>query len=189
MYHTIPSIELDRGQITDCFQEDYMADSAHQHGIDRRGFVAGVVALLGAIISAVIGLPAIGYLLAPALEKSRSASDNWVPLGLVEDIPVDEPTLFTFTQTKQIGWERTAQSFGVYVVKKADGDLDTFSNVCTHLSCRVSWKAERDRYICPCHDGIFAKDGAIVSGPQPRPLDTFENKIEEGTLLVLVQET
>lgn len=165
-----------------------MAEPAHKHGIDRRGFVAGVVTLLGAIISVVIGLPGIGYLLSPALEKSKRSSDNWVPLGLVEDIPENEPTLFTFTQTRQVGWERTAKSFGVYVVKKPGGEYDTFSNICTHLSCRVSWKPERESYVCPCHDGIFAKDGGIISGPQPRPLDKFENKIEDGTISVLVEE-
>jgi len=165
-----------------------MTGSAHKHGIDRRGFVAGVVALLGAAISAIIGLPAIGYLLSPALEKSKGSSDNWVPLGLLEEIPVDEPTLFTFTQTRQVGWERTAQSFGVYVVRKSGGELEVFSNVCTHLSCRVSWKEDRDSYVCPCHDGFFAKDGSIISGPQPRPLDMYEHKIEEGTILVHIQE-
>lgn len=166
-----------------------MAEPAHGHGISRRNFVTGMIALLGSVIGAIIGLPAIGYMLSPALKKSRTQSDNWVPLGSVEDIPVDEPTLFTFTQTKQIGWERSANSYGIYVVKKSNGQLDTFSNVCTHLSCRVTWQEEEGQYVCPCHDGRFAKDGKIISGPQPRPLDQFEHKIEDGTLMIHIQES
>jgi Rieske Fe-S protein len=166
-----------------------MAEAGHSHGISRRNFVAGISALLGGVISAILGLPAIGYLLSPALEKSKSPSDDWVQLGMVEDIPLDEPTLFTFTRTKQTGWERTANSYGVYVVKKSDDEIETFSNVCTHLSCRVSWKEEFNEYICPCHDGHFAKDGSIISGPQPRALDQYEHKIENGTLMVRIEES
>jgi menaquinol-cytochrome c reductase iron-sulfur subunit len=166
-----------------------MAEAGHGHGISRRNFVAGMVALLGSVIGAIIGLPAVGYLLSPALEKSKIKSDDWVPLGLFETIPVNEPTLFTFTRTKQVGWERTASSYGIYVVKKSSGQLDTFSNVCTHLSCRVTWQEEQGEYVCPCHDGRFGVDGSIISGPQPRPLDQYEHKVEDGTLMVRIQES
>jgi menaquinol-cytochrome c reductase iron-sulfur subunit len=163
-----------------------MAGVGHEHGISRRGFVAGVVGILGAIIGAIIGIPAIAYLIAPALERTRS--DEWVPLGPVEDLPLGEPTLFSFTRTRQVGWERSATSYGVYATKLRNGEFDIFSNVCTHLSCRVSWKEEQGEFICPCHDGHFAKDGSIVSGPQPRPLDRFEHKVEDGTLMIHLLE-
>jgi Rieske Fe-S protein len=166
-----------------------MAEAGHSHGISRRKFVTGMTALLGGVISAILGLPAIGYLLSPALEKSKSSSEEWVQLGLVDDIPLDEPTLFSFTRTKQIGWERTANSYGVFVIKGSGGQLQTFSNVCTHLSCRVSWREDLNEYICPCHDGHFGKDGSIISGPQPRPLDHYEHKIEDGTLMVRIEES
>ena len=166
-----------------------MAEPGHGHGITRRGFVAWVMGILGSIIAALIGIPGVGYLLSPALKSSSSSGDDWVPLGTIDDLIPDEPRLFTFTRTKQSGWERTANSYGVYVVRKPDGSLDVFSNICTHLSCRVNWVEEDGQFICPCHDGRFALDGDIVSGPQPRPLDRFEHKIEEGTLLVhLVEE-
>jgi menaquinol-cytochrome c reductase iron-sulfur subunit len=163
-----------------------MAESESSAGLGRRTFVTGVVGLLGGIIAAVVGLPAVAYWLGPSLKKQES--DAWVPLGPVENIPVDVPTLFSFTRTKQLGWERSATSYGVYVLRSADGQVQALSNVCTHLSCRVTWNAERNIYLCPCHDGLFARDGAIVSGPQPRPLDPFAFRIEDGTLLVHVVE-
>jgi len=164
-----------------------MYESGHEHGISRRSFVTGVVGILGGLIAALVGLPAIGYLISPALK--RQSADEWVPLGLVEDLPQGEPTLFSFTRTKQVGWERTANSYGVYVVRRADGELDVFSNVCTHLSCRVSWSEDVDEYVCPCHDGRFAKDGSLISGPPPRPLDRFEHRLEEdGRLSIHLQE-
>lgn len=174
--------------ILQALQEGFMAEPVRKHGIDRREFVAGMSAFLGSIIAAIVALPAVGYLLSPALKKSRLSSEDWVPLGPFEDIPVDQPTLYTFTRTKQVGWERTANSYGVYIVKKSNGDLRAFSNVCTHLSCRVFWNEDDQQFICPCHDGRFGKDGSIISGPQPRPLDIFEHKTEDGILLVFVQE-
>lgn len=166
-----------------------MAHDSHEHGMDRRSFVAGVVAFLGSVIAAVIGLPAIGYLLSPGLRKSGSVStDEWVPLGLVDELVEGEPKLISFTRTQRVGWETTAQSYGIYVLRKPGNAYDVFSNVCTHLSCRVSWKEELGEYICPCHDGHFGIDGSIISGPQPRGLDTFAYRVDEGTLMIKLAE-
>lgn len=163
-----------------------MADEGHEYGLSRRGFVAGVVALIGGLISAVIGLPAIGYLIAPALKRSQA--DEWVPLGTVEDLPEGVPTLFTFTRTRQVGWERNATSYGMYAIKHGEGEYTVFSNVCTHLSCRVTWQEDRDIFFCPCHDGRFGKDGEVLAGPPPRPLDEFEYRVQEGTLEIHLVE-
>lgn len=163
-----------------------MPEYEHEGGISRRSFVTGVVTLLGGVIASSIGIPAIGYFISPGLKKR--ITDEWVPVGKLEDIPLDVPTLSTFTRTSQAGWERTATSYGVYIIRKADDRFDVFSNKCTHLSCRVAWDEEQGAFICPCHDGRFARDGSIISGPQPRALDPFEFKVEEGALLVHLTE-
>jgi menaquinol-cytochrome c reductase iron-sulfur subunit len=163
-----------------------MPEVEHEGGISRRSFVTGVVAALGGIISAIVGIPAIGYLISPGLKKR--VTDEWVPIGKLEDIPLDTPTLSTFTRTSQSGWERTATSYGVYVIRHSSRRFDVFSNTCTHLSCRVAWEEEREAFVCPCHDGLFARDGSIISGPQPRGLDEMEHRIEDDTLMVHLTE-
>jgi len=46
-----------------------------------------------------------------------------------------------------------------------------YSQVCTHLSCAVYFKAETRRLECPCHVGSFSvEDGSVIAGPPPRPL-------------------
>ena len=42
--------------------------------ISRRGFVGGVVGLVGSIITIVIGLPVIGYIVSPALNGEAMRS-------------------------------------------------------------------------------------------------------------------
>lgn len=156
-----------------------MSKSTH---LSRRDFVTITVGALGSIIGAVIGLPAIGYLISPALSSQKT--DAWVDLGKLESFPVGVPTLVTFTRTKVNGWEKTVNSYGVFVIRKEDGSVEVFSNICTHLSCRVNWKEETKEFICPCHDAHFDIQGKVSSGPPPRPLDKYETKIEDGKLAI-----
>ncbi len=150
--------------------------------ISRNDFVKGVVGILGGIIGAVVGIPAIGYVLAPALKKV--SADAWIPLGPLTNYPVGTPTLFSFTRSKVNGWEKSTNSYGVFVYRKSDTETVVFSNVCTHLSCRVNWNEATKEYICPCHDGRFDINGKVVKEPPPRPLDAYESKVENGNLLI-----
>ena len=156
-----------------------MTKSPH---LSRNDFVKGAVVILGSTMGATIGLPAIGYVLSPAL-KTRT-SEAWIPAGPLENYPIGIPAIFNFTRSTINGWEKTTNSYGVYVFRKNETDTIVFSNVCTHLSCRVIFHEDIQEYVCPCHDGRFDIDGEIISGPQPRPLDTYENKVEEGILLI-----
>ena len=130
---------------------------ANSHSINRRDFVKVVVGFLGTIMGAVIGIPAIGYLVSPATKVSKS--DLWIPLGSLEDYLLGVPTLFSFTRSKVNGWEKTVNSYGVYVLKASETEAAVYSNMCTHLSCRVTWHEGDQEYICPCHDGDRQGDG------------------------------
>jgi Rieske Fe-S protein len=156
-----------------------MAKSPH---LTRNDFVKTMVGVLGATMGVVVGLPAIGYLVGPFLKVA--SSDVWVPLGPLEGYPVGEPTPFSFTRTKINGWERSTNSYGVYVYRETETDTIVFSNVCTHLACRVKWQDENQVYHCPCHDAEFGPQGEIIQGPQNRPMDRYENKVEEGILMI-----
>lgn len=160
-----------------------MAKSPH---LTRNDFVKTMVGVLGATMGVVVGLPAIGYLVGPFLKVA--SSDVWVPLGPLDSYPVGEPTPFSFTRTKINGWERSTNSYGVYVYRETETDTIVFSNVCTHLACRVKWQDENQVYHCPCHDAEFGPQGEIIQGPQNRPMDRYENKVEEGILMIHFME-
>ena len=161
---------------------------ARSHKLDRREFVAIVVAFLGVIMGVVIGLPAIGYLIAPATNTQKK--EDWIPAGPLENYPVGTPTLFSFTRTTINGWEKTVNSFGVYITRwtPSENDVTAYSNICTHLSCRVTWDEAEVLYVCPCHDGFFNKEGEVISGPPPKPLYEYETKVEEGVLFIYFKE-
>jgi len=48
----------------------------------------------------------------------------------------------------------------------------------------VQWNANQNLFLCACHGGAFSRDGAVKSGPPPRPLDRLEFRIDNGNLLV-----
>jgi Rieske Fe-S protein len=153
------------------------------HQVSRRDFIKGTTAVVGGLIGALIGIPSVAFLLSPAM-KSGAKADAVVALGPLDNYPIGVPTRFDFTQTKVNGWERTAINYGLYVVRKSESEVRIFSDVCTHLGCRVTWHADQEHYISPCHDGHFDILGNVISGPPPRPLDEFETKIEGGELFV-----
>jgi len=55
---------------------------------------------------------------------------------------------------------------------------------CPHEGCDVEWKADRSEFVCPCHSGRFAPDGALLGGPPKTPLGTYVAQIE-GTQVVV----
>lgn len=155
---------------------------AEPNRLERRDFVKVVVAALGTIMGAFIALPAISYILSPALAVQKK--EAWIPLGPLDSFPINLPTLVSFTRSTINGWEKTVNSFGVYVIRHDEVNLQALSNMCTHLSCRVTWKEDTGEYRCPCHDGFFTINGEVVSGPPPAPLYEYESKVEDGVLFI-----
>lgn len=151
--------------------------------ISRRRFVAWVMGGIGAIMSAVVGLPAIGYLIGPSLRKQETT--GWQPLGPLSQVEAStEPIRYILTQVIQAGWRKTLKKETIYVQQMPSGDLLAHSNQCTHLSCIAHWEPEAQRFFCPCHDGVYDRLGNVVSGPPPRPLDRYQVKVEDGQIWV-----
>jgi len=156
-------------------------DESQKGKMGRRDFMKAAIAAISGAIGVAIGLPAIAYVVGPALQKE---TDEWIRLGSVNKVEVNIPALFKTVIEKQTGWIDAEEEFSVYVLTTNGRDFVVISNICTHLGCKVRWIPDRDGFFCPCHNGVFSKDGSVVSGPPPRPLDRFESKVEDGVLFV-----
>ena len=160
---------------------------ARSGNVTRRGFITSVMAFAGSVMGIAVGLPIIGYLISPALNGKKG--DTWVPVGKLDNYQAGIPTLFSFTRSKVNGWEKTVNSYSVYVLRGSGDQVKVLSTVCTHLGCRVTYNKDSDVYACPCHDARFNREGAVISGPPPRPMDTYETKNDNGTLFIRVLES
>jgi menaquinol-cytochrome c reductase iron-sulfur subunit len=156
----------------------------NNQNLSRRDFIKAITACIGGLVGITIGLPSVAYLLSPALREA--GDDSIIDLGPLEDFSIGTPIRFEFTQTKVNGWERTAVNYGLYVVRRNESEARVFSDICTHLGCRVTWHPDQEHYISPCHDGHFDILGEVISGPPPRPLDEFTTEMENGNLLVIL---
>ena len=71
-----------------------------------------------------------------------------------------------------------------YIITDQGRDFIAFSNICTHLGCRVRWINDQEQFFCPCHNAVFDQNGEVESGPPPRALDRFEVKVEDGQVYI-----
>jgi len=127
-----------------------------------------------------------GFLLSivgPALANVRFLFPNIVYEG---------PTLFKVGKPGEypVGSVTFLEDLRFFMLHEPDG-FRALSAICTHLRCTTGpfvppdaqWKAAHSR--CPCHGSVFAKDGRVLQGPAPRPLDFYRVSLApDGRLLV-----
>ena len=159
--------------------------------IHRRDFMKTTIYFVGGIIVSAVGIPVVGYLIDPALKSG--SKEAWIPIGKLEDMPeLNKPYPFSFTRVQVNGWERTATSHGGFIFRRSEkpDDILILNSRCTHLACTVNWKEEESLFLCPCHDASFGKEGEVLNGPPPRPLDRYEEfrVSAEGILEIFLKE-
>ena len=160
-----------------------MEANLEKKDVNRKDFLSLAILAIGGVISFAIGIPAVAYILGPALKKADE--QNWIPLGAASKVELGVPTLFKAKIEQKAGWITNEQELTFYVLTDNGRDFVAMSNVCTHLGCRVRWVEDQDQFFCPCHNAVFDKQGEVAAGPPPRPLDRFDVKVENDQLFVL----
>jgi len=147
----------------------------------RRSFLIGLIAAMGGLISFILGGSGIFYFLSPAW---RGKKEDWVEVGPVEGIQEGTPIKLDYVKRKMDGWNVIESPSSVWVILQK-GEWVAYDPHCTHLGCPYRWDSAKQAFLCPCHGGVFSKDGKVVSGPPPKPLVRFPVKITGGTIYVL----
>jgi menaquinol-cytochrome c reductase iron-sulfur subunit len=144
--------------------------------VGRRRFLSRVALGLSALSAGLVGLPILGYLLAPLF---RPPPAEFVDAGPVADFPLGETRLVAVRDPSPLLWAGQTAETALWIRRRAETGAQAFQvfNVnCTHLGCPVNWKASARLFLCPCHGGVFYEDGSVAGGPPPRPL--FEREWE-----------
>ena len=151
--------------------------------LSRRNFMGIATGAIGGLIAAAMTIPAVAYVLGPALKADEV--EDWIRLGSASKVELGTPTLFKAKVMRQTGWIVNETELTFYVLTDDGREYVAMSNICTHLGCRVRWIADQQQFFCPCHNAAFDKEGEVVDGPPPRPLDRYEVKVEDDQLYVL----
>ena len=154
-------------------------ESIEPHG--RRSFFKAGLLFIGGLISVAIGVPLIGFAISPAFKK---VSKKFVVLGIVDLLKGSRYKKVNYTFQSKDGWIQTNKKRSVYITDVGDENFVVFSRVCSHLNCLVRWEESKGQFLCPCHGGVFDKEGNVVAGPPPRSLERLTVKVEDGVLYV-----
>ena len=65
-----------------------------------------------------------------------------------------------------------------------EGEYVALSAVCTHLSCTVQYRNDLQQIWCACHNGLYDLAGRNISGPPPRPLESFQVHVRGDEIVV-----
>ncbi|MGQ9737901.1 MAG: QcrA and Rieske domain-containing protein [Armatimonadota bacterium] len=84
----------------------------------------------------------------------------------------------------QDGYPITQRKYSVYLYRRSDGSVVAFDPSCPHLGCRVEFRARKQRYVCPCHGGVFDVDGNLVSGLPPTGLTKLPVRVDAGKIWI-----
>ena len=150
--------------------------------MSRRDFMGIATGAIGGLIGLAMGIPAIAFIIGPALKKDVQ---DWLRLGAVSKVEIGYPTLFKTTITRQTGWIESEDEYFVYILTENGRDFIAMTNVCSHLGCRVRWVSDDGLLVCPCHNAAFNKDGSVAFGPPPHELDRFEVKVGDDQIYIL----
>jgi menaquinol-cytochrome c reductase iron-sulfur subunit len=147
----------------------------------RRGLFSGGAIAAGGIAGAAIALPAIGFALGPVFEEEDVTYQN---VGAVSDFSEDNYVPKTITVSAGVG---EAGKSTAYIRKtnpqlpgEKAGGFVAISTRCAHLGCPVRWVVAAQRFVCPCHGGVYDFQGLVAGGPPVRPLDRFVTRVRNG---------
>jgi menaquinol-cytochrome c reductase iron-sulfur subunit len=150
--------------------------------ITRRRFMTGTAHTAGAIAASAFTLPALGFAIGPIF---KSTPHRWEIVGTTDQFPNNNYVPVVLTVTPNIG---EAGKTTVYM-RKFNPEIDTdpydkgtpyiaISSRCAHVGCPVRWVDASERFICPCHGGVYDLLGRRVGGPPVRPLDRFYTRVK-----------
>ncbi len=146
--------------------------------MERRKLLIGFVQGIGVVTAGVLGIPALIFGIAPALERRK---EWWQPVGPLASFPVGPVTRAVVPVPR--GDEASAlREKAVFVWRPTAAETVVYSRNCTDLSCPVNWDPGSEWFFCPCHGGIFDKEGNPRAGPPSRPLYRYANRIRDDIL-------
>ena len=142
--------------------------------LSRRKLLARLSLAAGGVGALILTVPMAGFILAPFFE---SKPEVWRTIGKVESFKIGETTAVEYEDASPLPWAGVTARSAAWL-RRVDADtFVAFSINCTHLGCPVRWLADANLFMCPCHGGVYYKDGTVAAGPPPLPLPRYPVRV------------
>jgi nitrite reductase/ring-hydroxylating ferredoxin subunit len=119
-------------------------------------------------------------LVRPSVAEGSSNNEDWFDIGSFDEYKDGEAVVVS-RGTRE--GHRTHFGFQPVVVARSGASVHVVSATCTHQKCDV--RVVGSKLVCPCHNGKYTLDGAVLEGPPTSPLPAVPVKIKEGRVLIL----
>jgi menaquinol-cytochrome c reductase iron-sulfur subunit len=147
--------------------------------ITRRKFFARLSLGLGGLCAAILGVPLVGFVVAPLFRKVK---DVWIPVGKVGEFAIGQTINVPFPDSSPLPWAGITAKSAAWLRRDSADGFTAFSVHCTHMGCPVRWLPQAKLFMCPCHGGVYYEDGTVAAGPPPAPLVRYEVRVTNGTV-------
>ncbi len=133
---------------------------------------------IGLVTAAMVGIPTMIAAFSPSwLHRSRRS--RWRFLGAVDSLPLGEMRKIVVALPDE-EWGEALRQKAVYAWRPAERQVIVYSRSCTDLGCPLTFDPGSQCFFCPCHGGIFDKNGERLAGPPNRPMYRYAARITEG---------
>jgi Rieske Fe-S protein len=147
-----------------------------ESGKDRRTVLARFVTVVGGMLTA--GLTSLMAVV--AAPKRLTNPRTWHRAAAPDDVRDDKPLTVVLTAREADGWYETTKQSVVFLDRDGSG-YRALSATCAHLGCRVKWDETQSKFLCPCHGGIYDRQGSVLAGPPPRGLERLNVRVNPQT--------
>lgn len=148
----------------------------------RRRVLGWLVGLINLGVVAGFIAPVLGFISSPA--RRRREPGEWVPVLNAHELKHGETRAVMYSLMVKDGYMTAEHRYSVYLHHRSDGTILAFDPSCPHLGCRVEFKERKQRYVCPCHGGVFDTEGNLVSGPPPTGLTRLATRVDGGKIWI-----
>jgi menaquinol-cytochrome c reductase iron-sulfur subunit len=154
--------------------------------LSRRKFFERLSIALFAFGSVLLLVPMVGFIVAPLFKRRPEV---WRQVGTVDEFKIGSTTSVQFQDAAALPWAGVASRTAAWLRRVDESTFIAFSVNCTHLGCPVRWLAEAELFMCPCHGGVYYKDGAVAAGPPPLPLPRYQVRVRHGQVEIHTDPT
>jgi menaquinol-cytochrome c reductase iron-sulfur subunit len=107
----------------------------------------------------------------------RQIKDTWIFVGKPDDFEIGKTLNVPFPDPSPLPWAGITAKGAAWLRRETKGQFTAFSVNCTHMGCPVRWLPDAELFMCPCHGGVYYKDGTVAAGPPPKPLVRFQVRV------------
>jgi Rieske Fe-S protein len=161
---------------------------SEQTELSRRSLLMKLGIMVNGVVAALVSIPIVGYLFSPLRRNNGVGSEAWISLGPVTQFPVGQTRIAAYRNPLVSPWDGQTADIPCWVRRIADEQFQVFAVNCAHLGCPVRWFSQSGLFMCPCHGGVYYADGSRASGPPPRGLFQYRNKVDDGRLMIKAGE-